>query len=140
MVIGGAVVYPSKQAWIEAKKEYEAIRKRNTDIMNICRHTRFSFEQISIVKDYLFFGRHILTTGCTRFAPDFAMAQSWLRLSERNGSRIQPHDVLLLQHELYEISLLINNPNYSQSTAHSLATKKYDYQTASNDYYNGKNN
>lgn len=41
-----------------------------------------------------------MSGGYKRFVPDFYMAQSWQRLIE--GNNIQHHDLLLLDHELYE--------------------------------------
>jgi hypothetical protein len=64
------------------------------------------------------------------------MAQSWLRLSEKGGKKIQQHDILLLHHELYEIFILVSNNAYSQSYAHTLAEQKYNYSLACKQYYN----
>lgn len=78
---------------------------------------------------------HELSNGYTRFTPDLAMAQSWLRLSEKSGRNIKKHDVLMLYHELVEILLLLNNSRMTQKDAHMLAEKKYNYSQAVISYY-----
>ena len=62
------------------------------------------------------------------------MAESWRRLSEKSAKNIQKHDILLLYHELIEIQYITQG--YSQSDAHNFANNKYDYGTASRQYYN----
>lgn len=68
-----------------------------------------------------------------RFDASYEMAQSWERLSRKTGKGIQPHDVILLYHELVELSYIARG--YSQQEAHDIASKQYDYSKASNEYY-----
>lgn len=68
-----------------------------------------------------------------QFDPDCAIAQSWQRLMV--GKNIQPHDRTLIEHELYEMRLKEENPTMPHNEAHALATKKYDYRTESENYY-----
>lgn len=42
----------------------------------------------------------------------------------------------MLMHELYEINLLLNNPELTQRDAHFMAEKKYNYSLACKKYYN----
>lgn len=113
---------------------YESIRKSTTDIHYISRNTNFSYEQVSLIKSHIFFSRHILKSGrVARFDPSYEMAESWRRLSNKSGKGIQQHDVLMLYHELLEIQYI--SQEYSQSESHELASKKFDYSSASNDYY-----
>ena len=64
------------------------------------------------------------------------MASSWFRLSEKSGKNIKQHDRIMLMHELYEINLLLNNPELTQRDAHFMAEKKYNYSLACKKYYN----
>ena len=118
-----------------AEKLYSQIRRRKTDYINVARNTMLSLEQCKIVKNYIFYDRHELSDGYKQFLPDIMMAQSWLRLSEKNGNNIQRHDVIMLYHELTEISLLIHNTNISQRQAHNLAESMHNYLQAAKKYY-----
>lgn len=118
-----------------AEKLYNQIRQRRTDYINVARNTRLSLEQCKIIKNYLFYDRHELSDGYKQFLPDIMMAQSWLRLSEKNGNNIQKHDVVMVYHELTEVVLLLTNTNMSQREAHNLAERKYNYLQASKQYY-----
>lgn len=64
---------------------------------------------------------HELRRGYRRFDADLMIAQSWLRLSERNANNIQKHDLTLLYHELYEIRFLLSDNNLHQAAAHEQA-------------------
>lgn len=119
----------------KAAKMYEQIRKRRTDFINVAKNTGLSIEQCKIIKDYTFVNMHELSEGYRAFYPDFAIASSWFRLSEKEGKNIQKHDVIMLYHELYEISLLINNSNITQSEAHRQAELKYNYSLLCRQYY-----
>lgn len=132
---GGLNPYKDRICIIKAMKMYEQIRRRKTDIINIVRHTNFSIEQVQIIKNYIFYDSHELSMGYSRFNPSFEMTQSWLRLSEKNGNNIQSHDVTLLYHELYEIQLLLSKNKCSQSRAHMIAEKKYNYSQACKQFY-----
>lgn len=132
---GGLNPYKDCKAKEVANRMYTEFRRRRTDIENIAKHTDFSIEQVTLIKNYIFNDSHVLTSGYSRFAPSYEMAESWRRLSERQGKNIQPHDILLLYHELYEIELLIAHNKYSQSRAYFLAEQKYNYSKACMKYY-----
>lgn len=132
----GALNPNSRLGILKADELYEQIRKRRTDCVNVARHTNFSLEQCKIVKNYIFLDRHELSVGYRHFFPDLAIAQSWLRLSEREGNRILQHDVILLYHELTEISYLVRFSEMNQAEAHSRAEKIYNYSEACKQYYN----
>lgn len=133
-MISGALNPLSKEADNYALIKYESIRKQSNDIKYISDNTGFTYEQVSLVKGYIFYNKHILTRRYPdRFDPSFEMAQSWERLSRKNGKGIKKHDVLLLYHELLEIGFILQR--YSQQEAHDLASKQYDYAKASNEYY-----
>ena len=113
---------------------YEQFRRRD-DCFTVATNSRFTIEQIQLVKYYVFFEKHYNSDNeFERFAPSYDMAESWRRLSEKSGKNIKPHDILLLKHELLEISML-TQCNISQMKAHEIANKTYNYQQASDAYY-----
>lgn len=131
----GALNPNSLRGMDEAEKLYEQIRKRKTDHIHVLNNSGCSLEQAKVIKDYIFNNMHELHSGYMRFAPDLAMAQSWLRLSEVKGARIQPHDIVLLQHELYELRLMLDNKDLHQKAAHDIAESRYNYYAAAREFY-----
>lgn len=118
-----------------ATKLYEQFRRRD-DCGTISRNTGFSIEQIQLVKYYVFFASHYNKLGeFERFTPSYDMAESWRRLSEKSGRGIKPHDILILKHELTEITILALNTGVIQSQAHYEANKHFNYQEAADNYY-----
>lgn len=132
--ISGAINPSSDRGLEHARKYYESVRNKHSsyDIYKIAMNTKFSFDQVSLVKGYIFYDKHELEDGVNFFWPSFEMAESWKRLSSQNGN-YYAHDALLLYHELYEISMVAQG--YTHSKAHEAATKKYDYKTASDLFY-----
>lgn len=133
--VSGGLNPVSFEAENHAAKFYTAILKRDTDIVYIAHNTGFSIEQIQLIKYYLFRSLHTRFGHTSRFDPDYSIAESWRRLSSKDGKNIQKHDVLLLYHELYEINLLLNNTNLSQQDAHKLAEQKYNYGAVAKSFY-----
>ena len=131
----GALNPNSLRGMDEAEKLYEQIRKRKTDHIHVSNNSGCSLEQAKVIKDYIFNNMHELHSGYMRFAQDLAMAQSWLRLSEVNGARIQPHDIVLLQHELYELRLMLDNKDLHQKAAYDIAESRYNYYAAAREFY-----
>ena len=121
--ISGALNPNSKRAEEHAAKYYEEIRKRTSDIDAIVKHTEFTKEQITEVKQFLFIDEQQLDDGKRRFDPSFDIAQSWQRLTE---GKHEPHDILLIKHELCEKQLMLDG--MSQAEAHIKATRKYNYK------------
>lgn len=122
----------------KAKNLYEQFRNINKfeNCGRIANHTRFSIEQLIIIRDYIFENCHWRRDGkFERFDPNYEMAESWRRLSEKSGIHIKPHDVLMLEHELYEIEILLHHSDYSVTMAHEIAEQKYNYAKASKEYY-----
>lgn len=131
--ISGAISDPfSPEAQEHANLYYEEIRHRTDDIMKIAAHTGYTPEQILKVKNYLFIETHILSTGIKRFDESFEIAQSWQRLADMQEN-VQPHDKLLIPHELLEMDLITQG--YSQTDAHIETCKEYDYPRAANEFY-----
>lgn len=102
-----------------------------------------------MIKHYIFYNIHQLVYNDEaeyhKFDPDLSMAHSWLRLSgaDKPSSRlgtadskgIEPHDYILLKHELFEMKILIEGFCDCQADAHKIAEQKYNYHDASKEFY-----
>lgn len=136
-MISGALNPSDKRAIAHAEKDYASFRSMTTDCIFVSQNTGYTLEQVSLVKSYLFSSQHYLSS-CDkfkRFDPSYEIAQSWRRLMNKKGKGIQRHDMLLVPHELLEISYIVNK-NLSQQEAHELASKAFSYDLASTEYYN----
>lgn len=124
-ITGARIVNPdSKEAAAHAERYYGLLRKRTSDVPIIAKNTGYSEKQIQQIKNYLFIDKHDLgNPEPERFAPDFAIAQSWQRLIE--GQPVQ-HDWTLLKHEVYERELV--KQGIPQGEAHKIAQDKYNYK------------
>lgn len=131
--ISGAISDPlSPEAQEHAIKYYEEIRHRQDDIVKISKFTGYTQEQILKVKNYLFVETHLLSTGIKRFDPSFEIAESWQRLADMQ-EYVQPHDNLLIPHELMEMDLITKG--ISQSEAHTKTCLIYNYPKETNEFY-----
>lgn len=134
---GARIIDPNgeyEQRW--AKSYYEEIRHKSTDCAKIAKRLGMEKSDIEAIKDYLFFTGtwyNEITEKYEPFVPDPAIAQSWQRLAEAN--EVAPHDILLIQHEQYEMLLKKEQPEITHDEAHALATRKYDYQGEADKYY-----
>lgn len=133
--ISGAITnMDTEEAYDHAIKRYMFFRSIDHDIIKISHNTGIEEKKIRLIKQYLFL-ENIITNEDGEpapFDPSFAIADSWNRLAFE-PKNIKPHDRLLLDHELYEMSLYFQG--YSQEEAHELASRKFDYPTASENYY-----
>lgn len=131
--ISGAISDPlSPEAQEHAIVYYEEIRHRTDDIMKIATYTGYTPEQVLKVKNFLFVETHILSTGIKRFDASFEIAESWQRLSDMQ-EYVQPHDKLLIPHELMEMDLITKG--FSQADAHDKTCEIYNYPRATNEFY-----
>lgn len=138
-----------RRAIKKAKNLYINIRDNHKDYLQIANRTVYSVEQILMIKHYIFFNIHQLDLSrkvvYREFDPDLSMAHSWYRLSGENklssklgtadDKGIEPHDYILLKHELLEMKLLIDGNCNSQAEAHVCAEKEYNYYNASKEFY-----
>lgn len=134
--ISGAItdIY-SDDALDHAELYYEEIRSFSTDVERIVLNTDnvFSYDNIKSIKDYLFIDKHDLgDEEERRFDPDFSISQSWQRLAF-DPEHIQPHDIILIRHELMEMELI--KAGMSRENAHIITSKEYNYLEASKKYY-----
>lgn len=127
----GALNPDSKRADKHAAQYYEAVRKMQTDVKRIAENTGYSEEIIQSIKDFIFYEKHDLGDRYDYFEPDYSMAQSWQRLID--GKNILPHDLTLIKHEKMEKELI--NQGYSQSEAHILTSREYNYEKEAREYY-----
>lgn len=134
IIVSGGISNPlSKEGRAHAELYYKEIRTRTDEIAKIAKFTGLSEEEIIKVKNYLFNDVHKLITGIKRFDPSFEIAETWRRLAD-DHEHVQPHDRLLIPHELMEMKLI--DSGLSQSEAHKLTSEKYDYPRASTEFYN----
>lgn len=131
-VSGARITDPeSKAADLHAARYYGLVRSMKTDVEKIAKNTGFDKEKIAQIKKFIFLDKHDLGgLEPEYFAPDFAMAQSWQRLI--NGTP-EPHDLTLLKHEIMEKELM--DTGLSQSQAHDITNKTYNYGEEVKQYY-----
>lgn len=108
-----------------AKRYYEEIRKRKTDIKAIARNTGWKESAIQEIKEYVFVEKHMLDGKMQRFYPDYDQAIAWQRLIE--GKNIKENDLVLLKHEYVELTQTRLH-GYSYEEAHSIANKRHNWQ------------
>lgn len=132
--ISGAITDPySSEATAHAELYYEEIRKQHTDVLKIAKNTGYSYQQIQMVKNYLFYDYHDLGGEFKQFDPCFEIAESWRRLAY-DPQHIQHHDLILLKHEINELQLVAQG--FDQDEAHDFTNVEYNYTMASDAYYN----
>ena len=134
---GGRILDPESddaKAW--AKSYYREIRAKGTDTKKISDRLGIPKEDVDKIKKYLFSEGTYYNEALKMevpFDPDAAIGQSWQRLAE--GKEILPHDRTLINHELLEMKLREEHPDWSQYEAHCEAQRTFDYQKESDDYY-----
>ena len=137
MITGGRITNPDSKRAIEfAESYYESIRHMTADYVRIANNTGYPIEEIKTIKEYLFMNKSLYdedTHEWRRFDADCRIAQSWQRLIL--GENIQPHDMTLLRHEIYEMSLKRDNPELRHDEAHTQASLLYNYAEESDMYY-----
>lgn len=129
--ISGALNPNGKRGEEHAKRYYGLVRSMKTDVSKIAKTTGFSESKIQEVKDFIFNEKHDLG-GAEKeyFMPNYMMAESWQRLI--NGKPEQ-HDITLINHEIMERELM--KQGYTQSEAHIMASKKYNYDKEATEFY-----
>ena len=70
--ISGAITDPySDDAIRHAEMYYEEIRKNHSDVAKIAHNTSLNYDQVLLIKQYLFFNVHDLEGGIRRFDASF---------------------------------------------------------------------
>ena len=113
-----------------AQEFYESVRNRNKqhEIVKVSNNSGLSQADVEKIYNHIFINEYDLEDGRKRFDPSYDMAESWRRLSEIGGKNIQPHDLVMLNHELMEHDLMAKGMKYDE--AHKLTNKTYNYQKA----------
>jgi hypothetical protein len=113
-----------------AQEFYESVRNRNKqhEIVKVSNNSGLSQSDVEKIYNHIFINEYDLEDGRKRFDPNYDMAESWRRLSEIGGKNIQPHDLVMLNHELMEHDLMAKGMKYDE--AHELTNKTYNYQIA----------
>ncbi len=129
---------PAQDRW--AEQRYDDFRASDADLPDIVAGlstvrrsdgSTFTREQIQQIKDHLFRESHPLDNyegGITHrtFDPDAEIAAAWERLQQ---GRATNSDVVLLEHELAESTLLRDNPGMTYREAHQQANQRWDWQS-----------
>ncbi len=113
-----------------AQEFYESVRNRNKqhEIVKVSNNSGLSQSDVEKIYNHIFINEYDLEDGRKRFDPSYDMAESWRRLSEIGGNNIQPHDLVMLDHELMEHDLMAKGMRYDE--AHELTNQSYNYQKA----------
>ena len=113
-----------------AQEFYESVRNRNKqhEIVKVSNNSGLSQADVEKIYNHIFINEYDLEDGRKRFDPSYDMAESWRRLSEIGGKNVQPHDLVMLNHELMEHDLMAKGMKYDE--AHELTNKTYNYQKA----------
>ena len=108
---------------------YETRRhsKKEPWIKKVALNSGMSEKVIGRIFDHVFIDKHDIYGELKNFDSSYDMAESFRRLYE--GKNIQAHDLILLKHERLE-STLMNRCGCTQSKAHILASRKYNYVEA----------
>ena len=109
-----------------ADSYYEEIRNRKSqsDIKRIAKNSGLTPEQVTAIRNHVFIDEHNFADGIrARFDTDVDIALAWQRLD--NGKQTEL-DILLLKHELEELTLM-KKYGYIYEKAHLLASKKYPW-------------
>ncbi len=126
-----------KQRFEHACRYYDQVRKRDAkrEIDAISKNSGIGKDSVESAYKHVFIEKHDLSGGHRRFDPDYDMAQSWQRL--REGKKVMPHDLILIQHEAAEAAYMKNGMSYAE--AHAKACKDgYNYQAECDKWKNEK--
>lgn len=111
-----------------ADSYYEEIRNRKTrsDVSRIAENTGFTKKQIQLIRNHLFLQEHDFEDGSRhRFDAGAQEALAWQRLE--NGT-FTDNDILLLHHELEELTVMKQEKYHIYELAHKKANEKYPWE------------
>jgi len=140
-LFGGGLKEKSPQAQkAYADTYYESIRNRAdpTDIEKITKHTGFSFNEITSIRNHLFINKHDLGEGdYNYFETDWRIAQAWQRMEQGwkdNGMEAyRDIDILLLKHEIEELTIMAKF-GYNALDAHRIVDVKFPWNATITDF------
>lgn len=114
---------------------YKEIRNRKPEfeIKAVAKNSGMAENDVERIFNHVFLREHKFEDGSIkRFDADYYMQNSWMRL--REGKDIQPHDLILLQHELAEEKIMGEGLEIVYEVAHNEVEKKYNYAKALMEY------
>lgn len=117
-----------------ADRYYKAVRQRDKEleIRTISQNTGFREKDIERIYAHIFINSHLFLDGqIERFDLSHDMANSWARL--REGKKIYPHDITLLEHEMYEL-IVVENDQVPYEIAHEETEKVYNCAKEATDF------
>lgn len=120
-----------------AKTYYASIRNsdKNSLVKAIAKNADMESTKVDVAINHLFYSKHNLEKGFTYFDEDYDIAESVQRL--RAGINIQPHDLILIQHEALEAEYMSGGMPFEE--AHSKAEGVYNYTAALRKYLKENN-
>ena len=113
------------QRSITKKSEEESRMQMRTILQR--RRPRFSVEQIETIRQHVLIKEQPRDGGIKRFHCDYDISQAWQRLVE--GKNVQASDIVLLQHEYYELTIMAET-GCVYEIAHEIAEQKYNWRKA----------
>ena len=122
-----------ERAQRHADMMYETFRNITSDVPKIAAITGHTEQEISRIKNHMFFNEYELYGGKRRFYPDFEQAQSWDRL--RKGEALY-HDFIMIEHELIEEKLM-REEGLPYNEAHEKANQTASYELAIKEHKGG---
>lgn len=111
-----------------ATQYYSSIRNsdQNSIVKAISGNVDIDSTKVSTAINHLFYTKHDLEKGFDYFDEDYDIAESIQRL--RDGRNIQPHDLILIQHEALEAEYMSSGMTFDE--AHNKAQEQYNYALA----------
>lgn len=118
-----------------AKSVYTKIRNisEKEDIEKVAKSSGLDYNSIKEIRDHVFVNKHQLSNGFKRFAEDVNIANAWEALEQ---GRPKSTDILLLRHELEELTLM-KEKGYDYEKAHWTSNLKYPWQFKVDEKYKG---
>ncbi len=116
-----------------AEKYYLSLRNSNRQsiVDVISKNSGVTEDTVSKMFDHLIVNEYELDGRYVHFDPDYYIAGSLQRL--REGKNIQPHDLILIQHEAMEYDLM-NDGDLNYEDAHAIANESFNYHQALMDW------
>lgn len=115
-----------------APQKYVKFRADNNDINEICKNTGWNMEDITKIKNHIFNNLVVLDESPNEwnwFNPNYDMTLAWERLINGN---FYGTDILLLKHELYELTYYNLLKQFIElplvSTAHDASNLHFNWQ------------
>ena len=129
---GGSSGAKKTEGWKDrhAERYYEEVRNRApySDARKIAQNVQgFTADEVEEIRQHVFIREQPRDGGLKRFDPDYKQSQAWQRLVD--GKDIRQSDVILLQHERLEASIM-EETGCTYEEAHAKAEAVYNWVQA----------